>query len=170
MWGRPFLVLRTSGCISPAQSSGSATGLSACRGFFGLRSLRSGFHHRQRAQGRALMPAVRRVAQFQRGGDVLGLLRRRLAAQPEQQELAPPRADADKQVLADFELLGAPQLGGSLLGMAQGVAQPDGDGGRNGYGASPASGPSALRPRRSMSANCSATSRGDREPPGRYQV
>ena len=116
MWGRPFFAWRTPGTYPqhshPSELSG---GPSAWPGFFR-------FHHRQRAQGRALMPAVHRVAQFQRGGDVLGLLRRRLAAQPEQQELAPTRADADKQVLADFELLGAPQLGGSLLGMAQRVA------------------------------------------------
>ena len=111
------------------------------------------------------MPTVSRVLQAQHRRDVLALLGRRLAVEAKQQELASAGGDADKQVLADFKLLGAPEVGGPLLGMAQGVAQPNGDGGRNGYRSSP-----AMSPLSSMSANCSATSRGESRPPGRYQV
>lgn len=120
------------------------------------------------------MPAVRGVAQPQHLRHGAGLRLRGLLAQPEQQEFAAPRRNADVKVLAQFELLGALQARGALLAQPQRLADADGDGRRKGYGRTSPEGDSApgsaRRPESSMSAKLSATCRGVSSPPGRYQV
>lgn len=76
------------------------------------------------------MPAILRITQAQHfgGGTSRGLVWLVTVTQAEQQELTAPWRDADKQVLAQFDLLGAASPCSAGLTISQGRSDIDSDG------------------------------------------